>query len=298
MSLSGGYGICLNRWLEDASIKNEIRVLIKISSLTAKTGTCYASNEYLAKYFKTTTVTISRQISKLSKLGYLSISYTRDGAVITSRNITIATPRPAAKKTKTKKAAKKKTTAATKAKPTTAKPSVEPKPKASSKYDVFMDDLKASCKIKSKVTKTKTGKELFKNFSDIELENLRSKYIAHQIEKGNYAKRVTAFMEDWSFESLSSSNNKTNTTSQQQAQREMYSKIRSAYSTPAYNTPSTAHDNSNSGVIVDEEVVIIDEEVIVDEEAVESSSIHQDIQQQQQQNNISSSGFNEDEILF
>jgi len=87
--MMGGYGICWNSWLEDERIKNELRLLIKISSLTAKNGYCTASNDYLAKYFNTTVVTISRQIKKLETLGYIEIEYKKRGAEVLSRKITI-----------------------------------------------------------------------------------------------------------------------------------------------------------------------------------------------------------------
>lgn len=85
--MNNGYGICLNEWLEDERIKTELRLLIKISSLTADNGICYASNEYLAEYFNTSTVTISKQIKKLELLRYIEIEYKRRGAEIIKRDI-------------------------------------------------------------------------------------------------------------------------------------------------------------------------------------------------------------------
>ena len=80
-----GYAFVSNEWIFDDRIKTELRLLIYISSLTAKDGYCYASNEHLAKEFKTTTVTISRQINKLIDLGYLDAEYERYGSVIQKR---------------------------------------------------------------------------------------------------------------------------------------------------------------------------------------------------------------------
>ncbi|AKG94218.1 primosomal protein [Polaribacter phage P12002L] len=80
-----GYGICLNEWIEDSNIKNELRLLIKISSLSADKGYCFASNEYFSSYFKTSTVTISKQINKLIKLSYIDAEYQREGAVVVRR---------------------------------------------------------------------------------------------------------------------------------------------------------------------------------------------------------------------
>lgn len=82
-----GYGICLNEWLEDELIKTELRLLIKISSLTAEKGFCYASNGFFAEYFNTSDVTISKQIKKLEKLNYIEIEYQRRGAEVLKRFI-------------------------------------------------------------------------------------------------------------------------------------------------------------------------------------------------------------------
>lgn len=85
--MTNGYGICLNEWLEDESIKTELRLLIKISSLTAEKGFCYASNGFFAEYFNTSDVTISKQIKKLEKLNYIEIEYQRRGAEVLKRFI-------------------------------------------------------------------------------------------------------------------------------------------------------------------------------------------------------------------
>ena len=82
-----GYGIAFNEWIFDERIKNELRLLIYISSLTAEKGFCYASNEHFAVKFKTTTVTISRQINKLLKFKYLDIEYIKNGNVVKSRHL-------------------------------------------------------------------------------------------------------------------------------------------------------------------------------------------------------------------
>ncbi len=80
-----GYAFVDNAWIFDERIKTELRLLIYISSLTAKDGYAYANNEHLAKEFNTTTVTISRQIAKLIKLGYVTAEYERYGTVIQKR---------------------------------------------------------------------------------------------------------------------------------------------------------------------------------------------------------------------
>lgn len=85
-----GYSLCLNEWALDKRIKNELNLLLIISSLTAKEGYCFASNEYLAKVLDEHPVNISKKIKKLEKLGYIKIEYKRNGYLVTSRKIRLA----------------------------------------------------------------------------------------------------------------------------------------------------------------------------------------------------------------
>lgn len=85
-----GYSLCLNEWALDKRIKNELNLLLIISSLTAKEGYCYASNEYFAKIFNEHPVNISKKIKKLEKLGYIKIEYKRNGYLVTGRKIRLA----------------------------------------------------------------------------------------------------------------------------------------------------------------------------------------------------------------
>lgn len=85
-----GYALCLNEWALDKRIKNELGLLLIISSLTAKEGYCFASNEYLGKLFKEHPVNISKKIKKLEKLGYIKIEYKRTGYLVTGRKIRLA----------------------------------------------------------------------------------------------------------------------------------------------------------------------------------------------------------------
>jgi hypothetical protein len=87
MEKDKGYGICYNEWLQDDAIKNELRLLIKISSLTAEKGFCFAGNSYFAEYFKMDITNVSKKIKKLEKLKYLHIEYERRGTEIISRKI-------------------------------------------------------------------------------------------------------------------------------------------------------------------------------------------------------------------
>jgi DNA-binding PadR family transcriptional regulator len=66
-------------------------------------------------------------------------------------------------------------------------------------FEAFIEDLKKEALIKSRVTITKEGKKLFKDFKGKE-EELKQNYLEHQKEKGQYAKRITAYMLDYEFE--------------------------------------------------------------------------------------------------
>lgn len=85
--MNNGYSICFNEWALDEKIKNELRLLLIISSLCAEKGYCYASNKYLADLFNETEISISRKINNLSKNNYISIEYEKRGCEITSRKI-------------------------------------------------------------------------------------------------------------------------------------------------------------------------------------------------------------------
>ena len=85
--MSEGYSICFNEWALDKDIKDELGLLLIISSLTAEKGYCYASNDYLAKIFKTSVVTISRKNKILEEKKYIEIEYEKKGCLVISRKI-------------------------------------------------------------------------------------------------------------------------------------------------------------------------------------------------------------------
>ena len=89
-TLLKGYSLCLNEWALDKDIKNELGLLLIISSLCAKKGYCYASNEYFAKLFELDASQISKKLSKLCKKGYIQIAYQRRGAEIIFREIRLS----------------------------------------------------------------------------------------------------------------------------------------------------------------------------------------------------------------
>ena len=85
--MEDGYSICFNEWALDKNIKDELGLLLIISSLTAEKGYCYASNDYLAKIFETSVVTISRKIKILEEKKYIEIEYEKKGCLVISRKI-------------------------------------------------------------------------------------------------------------------------------------------------------------------------------------------------------------------
>ena len=62
-------------------------------------------------------------------------------------------------------------------------------------YDAFLEYLKSKCKYKSKITKTKEGKDLFNQIQD--KKQLVIDYLKHQEDKKDFAVRITKFMEDY-----------------------------------------------------------------------------------------------------
>lgn len=87
MAIEEGYSICLNEWALDKEIKNELNILVIISSLTAKKGYCYASNKWFADLFDIDEVSVSRKIKKLEQAGYITIDYKKRGFEVTNREI-------------------------------------------------------------------------------------------------------------------------------------------------------------------------------------------------------------------
>ena len=85
--MNNGYAICFNEWALDQDIKNELGLLLIISSLTADKGYCYASNTYFAELFKTTEISISRKIKKLERKRYISVEYEKRGCQVITRKI-------------------------------------------------------------------------------------------------------------------------------------------------------------------------------------------------------------------
>lgn len=67
--------------------------------------------------------------------------------------------------------------------------------KTNNNYKKFIEFLKEKATIPSKVTSTRKGEELYKGIDD--KKKLIAEYLEHQEEKGEFAKRITAYMEDY-----------------------------------------------------------------------------------------------------
>ena len=87
--INDGYSVCSNEWAIDKDIKNELGLLLIISSLCADKGYCWATNEYLSNLFEESEVSISRKIKTLAEKKYIKVDYERNGTQITKRIITI-----------------------------------------------------------------------------------------------------------------------------------------------------------------------------------------------------------------
>lgn len=85
--MENGYAICMNQWALDKDIKNELGLLLIISSLCAEKGYCFASNKYFTELFNIPEENISRKIKKLEEKGYITIEYERVGCQIKKRYI-------------------------------------------------------------------------------------------------------------------------------------------------------------------------------------------------------------------
>jgi len=85
--MKNGYAICLNEWLDDPKISSELNLLLRISSLTAEKGYCYASNQYFSDKMDLSLISISRKIKKLKDLGYINIEYEKRGCEVVRRFI-------------------------------------------------------------------------------------------------------------------------------------------------------------------------------------------------------------------
>lgn len=88
--MDNGYSICLNEWALDKEIKNELGLLLIISSLCAEKGYCYASNKFFTEIFDIDETNVSKKIKKLEKKNYITIEYLKNGNATYLRKIRLA----------------------------------------------------------------------------------------------------------------------------------------------------------------------------------------------------------------
>lgn len=88
--MENGYSYCSNKWALDKDIKNELGLLLIISSLCAERGYCFASNKYLADLFQTNETLISRKLKKLEDKNYIQMEYEKQGTQVTNRYIRLS----------------------------------------------------------------------------------------------------------------------------------------------------------------------------------------------------------------
>ena len=163
---------------------NEKLMFGEITCLAQSTGKCFASNSYFAELFGVSTTSISVWISNLAKYGYISrhIKYKKGTKEILNRYISLLTGgikenlnRGIKENLKDNNTRNNNT--------------------RNNNYKKFIEFLKEKATIPSKVTSTRKGEELYKGIDD--KKKLIVDYLEHQEEKGEFAKRITAYMEDY-----------------------------------------------------------------------------------------------------
>lgn len=77
------------RYCPDLSAQEKL-LFAEITALASKDGVCFASNKYFASLYSLTDTTVSHQISHLFELGFIEISYEKEGAKVKKRLITVA----------------------------------------------------------------------------------------------------------------------------------------------------------------------------------------------------------------
>jgi len=74
----------------DKSLSSSQKLLFsEITSLTNKSGVCWASNNYFSRLYDVDPSTVSKWISALERRGYIKIDYVREGKQIKQRRIEI-----------------------------------------------------------------------------------------------------------------------------------------------------------------------------------------------------------------
>ena len=188
--MTKGFWLSVELLHDKNTTMQEKLILIEISQLSMLDKGCIASNNHFAELLQVKKESISRSISSLESKGYITTKI-KDGSRNHERIITInkmlfsinemlfdpkqnvIDPLTNCLETKENKTINK----------------------TKNTYKLFLEYLKKECIYKSKVTETKDGMILFNQIED--KKQLALDYINHQKEKGDYAVRITKYMEDY-----------------------------------------------------------------------------------------------------
>lgn len=162
---------------------NQKFILAEIEQLSSLEKGCIATNKHFSELIGITTQGVSKAINQLSSDGYISIDNSQTKRNF-GRKITINSG------VFTINSGKSAINSGLESKENITKNITI------DEFFSFAEQLKKVCKYKTKVTRTKDGEKLFKQIED--KDKLFVDYIAHQEDKGNFAVRLTAFMEDYS----------------------------------------------------------------------------------------------------
>ena len=98
--MDNGYGYHSNKWVLDNDIKNELRLLLLLSSRSAIDGFCYSNNNWLANTLGYSKEEVSRKLNKLKNKGYIKIEYKYKDKEVISRKIYVVKDYVSIKNTK------------------------------------------------------------------------------------------------------------------------------------------------------------------------------------------------------
>ena len=179
--------VLTHEMIRDESMTMQEKIIyMEILNLSSLEKGCIASNSHFEKCFGISKKSVSNTISSLIKKDLITselrdrnhtrILSIKDGQVsIKDGQVSIKDGQVSIKdgETKENKTSNKK----------------------NNTYDAFLGYLKSKCKYKSKITKTKEGKDLFNQIQD--KKQLVIDYLKHQEDKKDFAVRITKFMEDY-----------------------------------------------------------------------------------------------------
>mgnify|MGYP003658727912 CR=1 FL=1 len=161
---------------------NQKFILSEISQLSSLEKGCIASNRHFSELIGISNAGVSNAITDLVKKGYIDIDNSNTkrnyGRVITIHS-DVAPLHSDVLAIHSDVETKENITSN----------------KTTNTYLSFLEQVKEKVSIKSKVTKTKEGKELFDKIENKDL--LLKSYVNHQLEKKEFSQRLTAYMMDY-----------------------------------------------------------------------------------------------------